>query len=239
MGRFRMKLKLDRARKFIEAYCLAIPVEEAKEIEGIGICSHPLSSFRQIVTNNGFEDFNNETLKTLWDSYFKKRFEDADSILTMLTHIRKPYRLDVLYYIRDFLDQREYDHALNYCWMSTEFPMQNDFNHLIELFESSSQGVMTDEEKDIFDRLPNTITVYRGLQEPDAKIQGLSWTTSRKQAEWFANRFKYGKVYKAKINKVYVFAYFKYEDEIVLDPSKLKNVAEIRLYRNVDYVPPN
>ena len=71
--------------------------------------------------------------------------------------------------------------------------------------------------------LPETITVYRGLQR-NASTEALSWTLDKNVAEWFANRFdNNGEVIKATINKKYIFAYIngRGEKEVVLDYKKL------------------
>jgi hypothetical protein len=50
---------------------------------------------------------------------------------------------------------------------------------------------MWPEDKSFFDALPATVTIYRGIQRPGRHI-GISWTTDRKKAEWFAQRFAFG-----------------------------------------------
>ena len=62
-------------------------------------------------------------------------------------------------------------------------------------------------------------------------MKALSWTTSKKTAEWFSNRFQQGDgvVYSATIDKKYVYAYFggRNEDEVIVDPAKLEDLKEL------------
>ena len=75
----------------------------------------------------------------------------------------------------------------------------------------------------VYENLPDTFTVYRGLQE-NAQEDGLSWTLSKDVAEWFASRFENdGEIIERKIYKSEVIAYFndRDEEEIVLDIKKV------------------
>ena len=92
-------------------------------------------------------------------------------------------------------------------------------------------GVMDEEEWKTFQSLPEEITIYRGRQAKKAKIRGLSWTIDKKQAEWFALRWKNdeGELYSAVINKKDVFAYFSQEKEIVVNPGKIKKLKKIEI----------
>ena len=88
------------------------------------------------------------------------------------------------------------------------------------------------EERSMFLKLQDKcrksgITVYRGVIE-NGKPNGLSWTTSKKVAQWFSNRFYTGtgKVYKMVIkNPSDILAYFnnRNEKEVIVDTSRQKN----------------
>ena len=77
--------------------------------------------------------------------------------------------------------------------------------------------------------LPDELTVYRGVK-PKGEVLALSWTLSKKKAEWFANRFQSdGTVYRAKIPREHVLAYFncRSEQEVVLNYRKLFNIKKV------------
>jgi hypothetical protein len=57
--------------------------------------------------------------------------------------------------------------------------------------EPERYTVMTEEERTELAALPETFTVWRGLETRHKRaIEGLSWTLSRRIAEWFAIRIK-------------------------------------------------
>ena len=72
------------------------------------------------------------------------------------------------------------------------------------------------------------ITIYRGVKENDYK--GLSWTTNKNTAEWFARRFSHNvdKVYlfSGQLKKKDIIAFFdcRNENEVVCDYRKIKNI---------------
>lgn len=78
------------------------------------------------------------------------------------------------------------------------------------------------------------ITVYRGVKENDYK--GLSWTTNKNTAEWFARRFLYNvdKVYlfSGKLKKKDIIAFFgcRNENEVVCDYRKIKDIQREEIF---------
>lgn len=72
------------------------------------------------------------------------------------------------------------------------------------------------------------ITVYRGVKENDYK--GLSWTTDKNTAIWFAKRFSYDVdkcyVFTGQLKKKDIIAFFdcRNESEIVCDYRKVKDI---------------
>ena len=94
--------------------------------------------------------------------------------------------------------------------------------------EIPREYLMTEEELKILDDFPDVVTVYRGLQDQNAKIKALSWTWSKDTAKWFADRLcKSEGVYQAEIEKKYILACFKSEEEVICDYTKLKNIQRI------------
>ena len=84
---------------------------------------------------------------------------------------------------------------------------------------------MDDEEYEVFTNMPDTITLYRGVNKTsNHPIDGMSWTSNLETAFWFANRFSNqdGIVYVLNVPKKYVLAYFSHEEEYVVDYKYLK-----------------
>ena len=84
---------------------------------------------------------------------------------------------------------------------------------------------MDEKENQKYNNLPEVITVYRGAstdKKTEEAYKGISWSTSLKQAKWFAERYKNvddrcSILVKAKINKKYILASFEDKDEVVID----------------------
>jgi hypothetical protein len=92
---------------------------------------------------------------------------------------------------------------------------------------------MSDGELNVFNNLPENLTIYRGVGVGRKKM-GLSWTENCDKADWFAKRFnqngKQGYLLKAEINKKGILAYFnsRNEDELIVNTMCLKNIKTIK-----------
>lgn len=97
--------------------------------------------------------------------------------------------------------------------------------------------MMSAEELLVFDALPDTVTVYRGINLPAGEpvnrdsFAGLSWTLEHDRAAWFARRFlgvikhdgrRYDRAYVATgmVHKSAIYALFvsREESEVVVEP---------------------
>lgn len=162
-------------------------------------------------------------------NYLEENMRKDFSFFTIF--VNKPYRIPLLMEVSDLLDEGEYNEILRDVWTDTEFPHQNGVAILVVLFDHAKRELLM--EKDdykVFQQLPSRIQVYRGIQNGDAIVRGLSWSLSKGKAEWFAQRWsKKGALYRAEIAKEHVYAYFneRGEEEIVLNPQYLKNVEKV------------
>ena len=195
-----------------------------------GIISHPLTSHIEVQKNGEILVLDKNNIKDYVNWKCDEIKEQATEIDHILMQVNKPYRLTFLYLVKDFLTEEEFNSMMKDCWVMTEYPNQEGTRILLKLFEKSKRELlMTKEELDKFNSLPQEIIIYRGLQGSKAKIRALSWTLSKDKAKWFATRWKSeNKVYQAEINKEDIFMYTKdrNEDEVVINPTKLKNIKE-------------
>lgn len=143
----------------------------------------------------------------------------------------RPYRLDAFMSISDLLDDDNYWSLLADIWIDSENIWQN-LDQWRQLFESTRSGSpMTDEEEAALAAMPDPVPVYRGGVE-DANEYGLSWTTDRERAEWFAVRMtaddEVGVVLDGLVAKKDVAAYFtgRGENEIVVFDADLVDVVD-------------
>ena len=142
-------------------------------------------------------------------------------------YVSKPYRILYLHLAFPYLTKKERSEIMHEVWISVE-NINNNVNVsqmeiLKMLRKCNPKYLMSQENFKVYENLPDTFTVYRGLQE-NAQEDGLSWTLSKDVAEWFANRFdNEGEIIEKVIHKSEVIAYFndRDEEEVVLDIKKV------------------
>jgi len=137
----------------------------------------------------------------------------------------------------NLLNEKDFNTYLDEGYTLTEFPTLSGKKPLKEMFDNSNPKLLM-EKKDYekYLKLPDKVTVYRGLQHKTADIKSLSWTLDKDVATFFAKRWvnagiqkKINPVYKAKIDKEHIYMYDneREEEEIVLDYTKLQNITLI------------
>ena len=196
---------------------------------------HPIirDVYQVLVDEYGKHEIVNILEKDNWEkivNQFKEFIMKVKKIEDFYMIFNKPYFGVFFKYINQYLSIEDYNSFLKYLWVYMEYP-NNDKNvskkEFIEYFKKIDKNIfMNKEEIDVYNNLPDEIVVYRGVK-PNSTYKALSWTLNLDTATWFADRFeKDGKVYKATINKKYVFTYIgeRNEFEVVLDYRKLKNI---------------
>lgn len=134
---------------------------------------------------------------------------------------------------------------LRCCWTggkSGSLLMQSSItlSLLVEMFKFAEMStLMNKAEINSFKSMPDIVEVWRGVSETsDYGWNGLSWTTNRLQAEWFAYRnvTKNEKCFllEGEVSKKELLAYFENEWEIVINPLKncISKKSEFLLERN-------
>lgn len=87
-------------------------------------------------------------------------------------------------------------------------------------------------ERVAFDELPNMVPVWHGLEREDDRTLGLSWTTDKGVADWFAQRFarfnrRPAYIAGGLVHKQHVKAYLlgRGEHEIIAFPDKVDQIV--------------
>lgn len=147
----------------------------------------------------------------------------AKSYMQLLFMIRGSYLPAFFKSTYRHLSYEDFSEALAHIWLMTEFP-NIDVNvskkEFIRFFGMALKNKLMDsEEYIVYQNFPEVLTVYRGVTEGGTE-KALSWTLDLEKAKWFATRWgKNGKVFKAKIKRDYVLAFFsgRNESEVVID----------------------
>ena len=126
-------------------------------------------------------------------------------------------------------DDATYWNLLAHVWTGIESPWR-ERRLLLDMFQSprpQRDKLMEESEHQALARLTESFPVYRGYL--GRRANGLSWTTDRKKAIWFARRFaKIGigdpRLLSGIATKKDMLAYFtrREESEVVIDPKKVK-----------------
>ena len=146
----------------------------------------------------------------------------------------RPYRVEAFMEIAYLLDDEEWWELFGSVWTDSE----NMHQHIEEwrnLMDNAPPGdPMDDDERQVYEGLPDSITVYRGTAADDGMGSGFSWTLERERAEWFAHRFAEiregeAQVYTGTVKKVDVVAYFagRGEAEIVSQNVEIEKVEVV------------
>jgi hypothetical protein len=170
----------------------------------------------------------------------KKAIEDKKWGSYIFIHER-PYRFDAL--IEVIYDHKERNPEVVWpliasVWTDSENINQN-YDDWVELWdilpERRIELVMEDDERAAYDFLPDVIEVFRGVGHGDA-AEGLSWTTNRDKAEWFARRFpgmegRTPLMVSGTVSKADVLAHFlgRNEFEIVVFPDRVNDLTVVPL----------
>jgi hypothetical protein len=160
-------------------------------------------------------------LEDISDAYGARNWE---TYVQLHRDAYKPYALLYARYEWGFCDA-EYWETLRTIWMMAQTVGSTPVTWL-ELFEPCDgigvRCVFTADELSVFDSLPDTVTAYRGAQEPAKR--GMSWSLDIKMAEFFAKR-THGSVWRVEVPRSAVLAYFadRAEAELVIQvPESVK-----------------
>lgn len=218
---------LERVKTTAKAFVYMDP-----EYRDYGIVSHPFMEYRtQPLIINGerqLVDVSEGNNLDAWRKLMTEKIDKTENVYQIFAMVSKPYLPGFFKWVNSDLSEKDYAEMLAHLWTRVEFPNTNvdvSTSEFRTLFKKAKKKFLMDkDEYKTFEALPQTITVYRGLQK-DATAKALSWTLDKSVAEWFAHRFDYnGEVVEGSIDKNYVFAYFdrRNEKEIVLDYTRVK-----------------
>ena len=164
----------------------------------------------------------------------RKTIDAVEHYSQFFVFVRAPFLPAFFKFTQSHLSLKDYSEALADVWTLVEFPnvdVNVSTREFIEYFQRAhKEWLMDEDEYEFYKNLPEEITVYRGTGKGARHLLGLSWTLDYEKAKWFATRWnKKGVIYKGKILKENVLAYFsrRNESEVVIDVGKLIDVEEV------------
>lgn len=162
----------------------------------------------------------------------EKTIDKIDDAVMCLNVLRQSYYLTFLKYVKNDLSIDDFSLLLGRSWTKEENP-NGDVNVSVSLaakwFRETNKKVLMDrEEYAVYDTLPESFTVYRGVTR-GRNQKGMSWTRDLKKAEWFSGRFGDGYVLEGTAEKKDVLAFFgrRNEEEIVIEAKNVQNKQKI------------
>lgn len=160
-----------------------------------------------------------------------KKVDEAKNLFQCMYTINKANRFDYLNFLykQEAITEQECADIVYSIWT-----MQERFHNcgiaktkLIKFMKMANKEIsLPDNIEQLSD--DDMITVYRGVRVNDYK--GLSWTTDKLRAEWFAKRFgidgEKGYVFVGQIKKKDIIAFFdnRNESEVVCDYRKVVDI---------------
>lgn len=172
-----------------------------------------------------------------WRKTMVEQIDSYDDVWRIYFMITKPYILDFVSKIKNYLNPETLGDILIDAWVRSEGEVAIPRKEVINMFKMAGyENLMTKEEQQVFEELPDPVTVFRGINGiTDKERKGYSWTLSLDIAAWFSARFKRpfqrDTVLAAEINKADILAYTdaRSEKEIIVDPRKLQEVRELHI----------
>lgn len=151
----------------------------------------------------------------------------------------RPFRIQVFLTLaeEEQLTDSQYWELLGSVWTDSENIWQNqdELEEALTCCRSSREKIMSKEDCQFFNQLPEKITIYRGHQGRN-RI-GHSWSLCPHKARWFSNRYQDapGKVHKITVAKKDVIAYHggRGEFEIVMSLNTVKK-KKLKLMRSLE-----
>lgn len=180
------------------------------------VIKHPLVF--SVPHNSGMNAIVNEMLRQRKAA--SKEFLELKKYNSYIWIHERPYRLQAFAEVAKHLDDKEYWEILSDIWTDSENIWQNRpyWKGLLADRKETKEFFMSEEDKLVYDQLPETITIYRGYIPGKNKL-GFSYTLDKDKAEWFSKRYwKDGLVLTRTVKKSDVFAYTnnRNEQEIII-----------------------
>ena len=152
-------------------------------------------------------------------SYYYDKINASKDMYEVLDCVNPSFRIRFVHLLYDDIDI-----TLNVCgnllakyWnlitSTRHHPILNSETFLRWVINSDKEAWMSQDELNVYNGLPDIVTVYRGAKPYDKKA--LCWTLDESVAQKYADKVN-GKVFAGKIQKKYIYAYLEKDKTLLI-----------------------
>ena len=214
--------------KTIKHIAIQLIYTKPEPIEDSSFCKHPYISNSTIIlpnTNEPFNIFQDIEKYHLWQEVFAEDIRQRKNAYSIACLIKTYYRPVFFESIKIYLSEKDFAKILADYWAAYGMMDAPKTKFLSWFQEADKSYLMSKREQKKFNELPDKVTIYRGVNNPEYQY-GCSWTLDKRIAIWFANRYesKERNVYECTVDKKDIICYFEIrnEKEVIINPNILK-----------------
>ncbi len=203
-------------------YIKPVPMEESN------FCIHPYISSSILMLSDTDEQFNifqDIEKYHLWQEEFADEIRQRKNVYSIACLIKTYYKPVFFESIKEYLSEKDFAKILADYWAAYGIIDAPNEEYLAWFREANKSYLMSKGEQKKFNALPEKVSIYRGVNNPEYKY-GFSWTIDKRVALWFANRCenKESYVYECTVDKRDLLCYFEIrnEKEVIVDPWTLE-----------------
>lgn len=219
--------------KVVKDIAIQLIYTKPEPIEDFGFYKHPYIGHPVIMlpdTNESFNIFQDIEKYHLWQEELAENIRHMRNAYSIACLIKTYYKSVFFESIKEYLSEKDFAEILSNYWAAVGITDVPKTKFLLWFQEANKSYLMDKGERKVFDALPEKVTIYRGVDDPEYKY-GFSWTLDKKVARWFANRNQGNGtyVYECTVDKKDLICYFQIrnEKEVIINPETLKEY-EIR-----------
>lgn len=214
--------------KAIKKLSIQFIYTKPEPIKDSGFCIHPYISHSVITlpdTNEPFNIFQDIEKYHLWQELFAEDIRQRKNIYSTACLIKTYYKPIFFESIKKYLSEKEFAEILIDYWAACGIINAPKTKFISWFQEANKLYLMNKREQEKFNVLPEKVTIYRGVNNPEYKY-GFSWTLDERISYWFANRYenKESYVYECIVDKKDFICYFEIRNkkEVIINPEILR-----------------
>lgn len=214
--------------KIIKQIAIQLIYIEPQPISDSNFCKHPYISHSVILlpsTNESFNIFQDIEKYHLWQEEFTEDIRQRKNAYSIACLVRAYYMPAFFESIKDYLSEKDFARILADYWAAYGIIYAPKGKFLPWFRKADKSHLMSKREQKKFNALPDKVTIFRGVDNPEYKY-GFSWTLDKRIAIWFASRHEDSQpyIYECTVDKMDLICYFEIraEKEVIINPLVLK-----------------